>query len=225
MNKIRSLLVANRGEIAIRVLRAASELGMRTIAIYSNEDRFALHRFKADESYLVGAGKKPIQAYLDIDDVIRVAREAGVDGVEGVHPEEVLLQGADEAFRDTIALGLANEGGRALDAKEGDLVLEVAGQVVGAVVVAQGETLGHVPLDAAEVAQNALAHRLERLEAVAGAGGVASTGASIAGTSLACAGGSASSTGAGVALGLTGGVAVAVAAISGPWTCWSTWGC
>ena len=76
-----------------------------------------------------------------------------LDGVEGVHPEEVLLQGADEAFRDTIALGLANEGGRALDAKEGDLVLEVAGQVVGAVVVAQGETLGHVPLDAAEVAR------------------------------------------------------------------------
>ena len=58
--RIRSLLVANRSEIAIRVLRAASELDIRTVAIFSNEDRFALHRFKADESYLVGAGKKPI---------------------------------------------------------------------------------------------------------------------------------------------------------------------
>ena len=83
MKKIRSLLVANRSEIAIRVLRAASELGIRTVAIYSNEDRFALHRFKADESYLVGAGKKPIQAYLDIDDIIRIAKEAEVDAI---HP-------------------------------------------------------------------------------------------------------------------------------------------
>ena len=64
MLKIKSLLVANRSEIAIRVLRAASEMGIRTVGIFSNEDRFALHRFKADESYLVGAGKKPIQAYL-----------------------------------------------------------------------------------------------------------------------------------------------------------------
>ena len=56
MKKIRSLLVATRSEIAIRVMRAASEMGIRTVAIYSNEDRFALHRFKADESYLVGAG-------------------------------------------------------------------------------------------------------------------------------------------------------------------------
>ena len=62
MKKIRSLLVANRSEIAIRVMRAASELGIRTVGIYANEDRFALHRFKADESYLVGEGKKPIEA-------------------------------------------------------------------------------------------------------------------------------------------------------------------
>lgn len=83
MKPIRSLLVANRSEIAIRVMRAAAEMGIRTVAIFSNEDRFALHRFKADESYLVGAGKKPIQAYLDIDDIIRVAREARVDAI---HP-------------------------------------------------------------------------------------------------------------------------------------------
>ena len=83
MNPIRSILVANRSEISIRVMRAASEMGIRTVAIYSTEDRFALHRFKADESYLVGAGKKPIQAYLDIDDIIRIAKAAEVDAI---HP-------------------------------------------------------------------------------------------------------------------------------------------
>ena len=64
-------------------MRAASEMGIRTVAIYANEDRFALHRFKADESYLVGEGRKPVAAYLDIDDVIRIAREAAVDAI---HP-------------------------------------------------------------------------------------------------------------------------------------------
>lgn len=83
MKKIKSILVANRSEIAIRVLRAASEMGIRTVAIFSNEDRFALHRFKSDESYLVGAGKKPISAYLDIADIIRIAKEAEVDAI---HP-------------------------------------------------------------------------------------------------------------------------------------------
>jgi pyruvate carboxylase len=83
MKRIRSLLVANRSEIAIRVFRAATELGIRTVAVYANEDRFSLHRFKADESYLVGAGSKPIAAYLDIAEMLRVAREAGVDAI---HP-------------------------------------------------------------------------------------------------------------------------------------------
>lgn len=80
---IRSILVANRSEIAIRILRAASEMNMRTVAIYSREDRLALHRFKADESYLVGEGRKPLAAYLDIDDILRVARAARVDAI---HP-------------------------------------------------------------------------------------------------------------------------------------------
>ncbi len=81
--RIRSVLVANRGEIAIRVMRAASELGLRTVAVYSHEDRFSLHRTKADESYLVGRGKGPIEAYLDIEDLLRVSREAAVDAI---HP-------------------------------------------------------------------------------------------------------------------------------------------
>ena len=81
--KIKTLLVANRGEISIRVMRAATELGIRTVSIYSQEDRFSLHRMKADESYLVGEGKGPVEAYLDIADIIRVAREAGADAI---HP-------------------------------------------------------------------------------------------------------------------------------------------
>src|SRR5690606_14768723 len=83
MKQINKILVANRGEIAIRVMRAAAEMGIRTVAIYAEEDKFALHRFKSDEAYRVGAGKKPIAAYLDIEDIIRIALEAGVDAI---HP-------------------------------------------------------------------------------------------------------------------------------------------
>jgi pyruvate carboxylase len=83
LTRIRSILVANRGEIAIRVMRAASELGIRTIAIYSQEDRFSLHRTKADEAYLVGRGKAPVDAYLDIEDILRVAVESKADAI---HP-------------------------------------------------------------------------------------------------------------------------------------------
>jgi pyruvate carboxylase len=81
--KIRKLLVANRSEIAIRVFRAAGELGVRTVGIYSLEDRFCLHRFKADESYLVGRGQEPVRAYLGLEEIMRVALEAGVDAI---HP-------------------------------------------------------------------------------------------------------------------------------------------
>ncbi len=77
------LLVANRGEIAVRVLRAATELGLRTVAIYAQEDRFGVHRFKADEAYLVGEGKGPVAAYLDIESIVALAKEKGVDAI---HP-------------------------------------------------------------------------------------------------------------------------------------------
>ena len=83
VRRIRSVLVANRGEIAIRVMRAATELGVRTVAVYSKEDRFALHRWKADESYLVGETLGPVEAYLSIDEVLRVAATAQVDAI---HP-------------------------------------------------------------------------------------------------------------------------------------------
>ncbi len=75
----RKLLALNRGEIAIRIFRAANELGLKTVAIFSAEDRLSLHRFKADEAYLVGEGMGPVQAYLDIDGIVGMAREKGVD--------------------------------------------------------------------------------------------------------------------------------------------------
>jgi len=102
--RIRSLLVANRGEIAIRVMRAASELGLRTVAVYSQEDRFSLHRTKADESYLVGRGRGPVEAYLDIDDILRVAREAQA---EAIHPGYGFLAENPEFARACGAAGIS----------------------------------------------------------------------------------------------------------------------
>jgi pyruvate carboxylase len=79
----KKLLAANRSEIAIRIFRAATELGMRTVAIYAAEDRHSVHRFKADEAYQIGEGKGPVGAYLDIEGIIALARETGVDMI---HP-------------------------------------------------------------------------------------------------------------------------------------------
>jgi len=83
MTKIKRLLAVNRSEIAIRIFRSAHELGIRTVAMYSHEDRYALHRFKADEAYQIGTPGKPIQAYLDIDAIVALAKEQKIDAV---HP-------------------------------------------------------------------------------------------------------------------------------------------
>jgi pyruvate carboxylase len=80
---MKKLLALNRGEIAIRILRAANELGIRTVAVYSKEDRLSLHHFKADEAYQIGEGKGPVQAYLDVDGIVQLAAEKGVDAI---HP-------------------------------------------------------------------------------------------------------------------------------------------
>ena len=80
---IKKLLALNRGEIAIRIFRAANELKIRTAAVYSDEDRLSLHRFKADEAYLIGEGKGPVQAYLDVEGIVALAKERGVDAI---HP-------------------------------------------------------------------------------------------------------------------------------------------
>ena len=81
--QINKVLVANRGEIAIRVFRACTELNIQTVAIYSSEDTGSFHRYKADEAYLVGEGKKPIDAYLDIDGIIEIAKFSGANAI---HP-------------------------------------------------------------------------------------------------------------------------------------------
>ena len=83
LKKINKILVANRGEIAIRIFRACSELGIKSVCIYSKEDKYSLFRTKADESYLIGEDKGPIDAYLDIDAIIRLAKEKNVDAI---HP-------------------------------------------------------------------------------------------------------------------------------------------
>lgn len=83
MKKFKRVLVANRGEIAIRVFRACNELGIRTVAIYSNEDKYSLFKTKADEAYLIGENKSPVEAYLNIEEIISLALKKGVDAI---HP-------------------------------------------------------------------------------------------------------------------------------------------
>ena len=96
MNHIKKLLVANRGEIAIRIFRAATELNVQTVAIYSNEDKNSLHRYKADESYLVGKDLGPAESYLNIERIIEVAKRANVDAI---HPGYGFLSENEEFAR------------------------------------------------------------------------------------------------------------------------------
>src|ERR1700756_686927 len=83
VRSFRKLMAANRSEIAIRVFRSAHELEIRTVAIYAHEDRFALHRFKADEAYRVGKPGEPLRAYLDVAGIVGLARQHEVDAI---HP-------------------------------------------------------------------------------------------------------------------------------------------
>ncbi|MGC6767614.1 pyruvate carboxylase [Enterococcus sp. LJL128] len=80
---MKKVLVANRGEIAIRIFRACTELKIKTVAVYAEEDEYSVHRFKADEAYLIGRGKKPIEAYLDIEGLLKIAKKSGADAI---HP-------------------------------------------------------------------------------------------------------------------------------------------
>ncbi|MEQ5868406.1 pyruvate carboxylase [Sagittula sp. NFXS13] len=88
MAEFEKILVANRGEIAIRIMRAANEMGKKTVAVYAEEDKLGLHRFKADEAYRIGEGLGPVQAYLSIEEIIRVAKACGADAI---HPGYGLL--------------------------------------------------------------------------------------------------------------------------------------
>ncbi len=100
---IRKVLCANRGEIAIRVFRACNELGIRTVAIYSEEDRVHEHRHKADEAYLVGRGKRPVQAYLGVDEIVDIAQRARADAI---HPGYGFLSENPELARACLARGI-----------------------------------------------------------------------------------------------------------------------
>jgi pyruvate carboxylase len=106
----KKLLVANRSEIAIRVFRAAAELGLRTVGIYAQEDRLSVHRFKADEAYLTGEGKGPVAAYLDIEGIVALAKEKGVDLV---HPGYGFLSESAAFARACQEAGLTFVGPRA----------------------------------------------------------------------------------------------------------------
>lgn len=103
VKKFKRVLVANRGEIAIRIFRACHELGIRTVAIYSNEDKCALFRTKADESYLIGKNKGPVEAYLNIDEIVELALKKGVDAI---HPGYGFLSENPEFARKCIEAGI-----------------------------------------------------------------------------------------------------------------------
>src|SRR3546814_10560737 len=118
----RKILVANRGEIAIRAFRAAYEVGARTVAVYPYEDRFSLHRLKADEAYQIGERGHPVRAYLDVDEIIRVARESGADAI---YPGYGFLSENPELAEKAAANGIAFIGPPAA-------VLEMAGNKVTA---------------------------------------------------------------------------------------------
>ncbi|MBK1636316.1 pyruvate carboxylase [Rhodovulum adriaticum] len=110
MTEFKKILVANRGEIAIRIMRAANELGKRTVAVYAEEDKLGLHRFKADEAYKIGEGLGPVQAYLSIEEIIRVAKMSGADAV---HPGYGLLSENPEFVEACAAEGITFIGPKA----------------------------------------------------------------------------------------------------------------
>ena len=106
----KKILVANRGEIAIRAMRAAYELGAKTVAVYPYEDRTSLHRQKADEAYQIGEPGHPVRAYLNVDEIIRVAKESGADAI---YPGYGFLSENPELAEAARAAGIAFIGPRA----------------------------------------------------------------------------------------------------------------
>ncbi|MDD2620990.1 MAG: biotin carboxylase N-terminal domain-containing protein, partial [Syntrophomonadaceae bacterium] len=103
MKNFKKVLVANRGEIAIRIIRACHELGIRTVSIYSNEDKLALYRTKSDESYLIGNNKGPIEAYLGIEEIVNLAVKKGVDAI---HPGYGFLAENPEFAKECLDSGI-----------------------------------------------------------------------------------------------------------------------
>lgn len=110
MAEFKKILIANRGEIAIRIMRAANEMGKRTVAVFAEEDKLGLHRFKADEAYRIGEGMGPVAAYLSIDEIIRVAKECGADAI---HPGYGLLSENPDFVDACVANGITFIGPKA----------------------------------------------------------------------------------------------------------------
>src|SRR4051794_38368136 len=150
MSEIRKLLVANRGEIAIRVFRSAHELGIRTVAVYSHEDRFAMHRLKADEAYAIGKPGEPIRSYLGIPAIIELAREKKVDAI---HPGYGFLAENAEFARACSAAGLAFVGPR-------PELLDLLGDKVAARAIAQAAAVPVLPGSPEPVEAGPAAHQL-----------------------------------------------------------------
>ena len=110
MPDFKKILIANRGEIAIRVMRAANEMGKKTVAVFAEEDKLSLHRFKADEAYRIGEGLGPVQAYLSIPEIIRVAKLSGADAI---HPGYGLLSENPDFVEACAAAGITFIGPKA----------------------------------------------------------------------------------------------------------------
>ncbi len=154
MTVFQKILIANRGEIAIRVMRAANELGKRTVAVYAEEDKLSLHRFKADEAYKIGEGLGPVAAYLSIEDMIRVAK---ISGADAIHPGYGLLSENPEFVEacqanDITFIGPRAETMRALgDKASARQVAIAAGVPVIPATDVLGDDLSKIRADAAEI--------------------------------------------------------------------------
>ncbi|WP_432510622.1 pyruvate carboxylase [Kineococcus sp. SYSU DK001] len=161
------VLVANRGEIAVRAFRAAYELGARTVAVFAHEDRASVHRLKADESYLIGERGHPVRAYLDVDEIVRVARQSGADAV---YPGYGFLSENPDLARACAAHGITFVG-------PPPAVLEVAGNKVTALAAARAAGITTNPSSAPSADVEALVSAADRIgfpvfvKAVAGGGG------------------------------------------------------
>ena len=152
IRRFQKLLAANRSEIAIRIFRAATDLGLRTVAIYAQEDRFSIHRFKADEAYVVGAGKGPVAAYLDIESIVKLAKETGV---EAIHPGYGFLSENAEFARACEQAGLAFVGPR-------PELLEMMGDKTAARALAQRTQVPVLPGTEEPVAERETALKVAR---------------------------------------------------------------
>ena len=168
MKKFKRVLVANRGEIAIRIFRACNELGIRTVAIYSNEDKYSLFKTKADEAYLIGKNRGPVDAYLNIEEIISIALKKGVDAI---HPGYGFLSENPEFAKECARAGIEFIGPTA------DM-MDKLGDKIKSKIVANAVGVPTIPGDKKEVETIDEAKKLAdkcgypvMLKAVAGGGG------------------------------------------------------